>query len=233
MGKRAAIPEAIGVALRLLEDRDRDVRIAAACAVGKVGEVSEEVLGAMVRLLGDKDPYVRIEAALALGKLGEAAARPEVLSALAAALRDEAPGVGAAAAGALEGMGRRAATREVLEALARAVCYSWSELVRWKAIRAIGEMGEAAAVDGILYALAYVIEKANKESVYAARVLWRIAVQAGGEFLERARGVLEQAAREAEAEVARAILAGERPYYYGELLCKFIRETLGGGGYGS
>ena len=60
--------------IRALEDKDTEVRIAAATALAHVGPAAAAALPAWRGRLKDDDKYVRGQALEAIGKLGPAAA---------------------------------------------------------------------------------------------------------------------------------------------------------------
>ena len=93
-----------------LEDSDRDVRWAAAAALGAMQ--AEPAVPALIRVLDDDDPAVQRTAALSLVHLGSAAH-----AALVAALRSESPSVRLHAAYALAEVGRDADNDTVVAAL--------------------------------------------------------------------------------------------------------------------
>jgi HEAT repeat protein len=66
----------------LRDDEDRDVRWAAALALGEYGEVAAPVVPELIAALGDDDVQVRVGAATALGKIG-----PMAITALPALIR--------------------------------------------------------------------------------------------------------------------------------------------------
>lgn len=73
----------VDLLIRELRSDDKRVRIAAADALGKLGEKS--ALESLVQLLSDTDHDVRFASAIALGTLGG----PEAVSALEHACRDK------------------------------------------------------------------------------------------------------------------------------------------------
>jgi HEAT repeat protein len=66
----------------LRDDKDRDVRWAAALALGEYGEVAAPVVPELIGALADDDVQVRVGAATALGKIG-----PKAITALPALIR--------------------------------------------------------------------------------------------------------------------------------------------------
>jgi HEAT repeat protein len=66
----------------LCDDKDRDVRWAAALALGEYGEVAAPVVPELIAALADDDVQVRVGAATALGKIG-----PKAITALPALIR--------------------------------------------------------------------------------------------------------------------------------------------------
>jgi HEAT repeat protein len=92
--------------LGVLEDQDRDLRLA---AVRALAATSEEAVAALSGCLGDSDSFVRAEAARTLAALGAA---PESLSGL---LADDYPGVRLAAAEAIAKQGDGPALSQLLD----------------------------------------------------------------------------------------------------------------------
>jgi hypothetical protein len=79
---------AIGALTDALKDRQKDVRIASASALTRVGKGDKNVAAALAEVLKDKDVDARIHAALALWNLGELKRDTNVVIILSEALRD-------------------------------------------------------------------------------------------------------------------------------------------------
>jgi HEAT repeat protein len=164
-GQRAAVPALVA----LLDDRDAEVRLVAARALGRISlpgaagpllaslggasplvpvpvvahallRIGSAGAGAVRRGLDAPAPLVRTTAAEVLGRLGAVAA-VEGLCALLA--RDPVPGVRASAATALGRLGAPAA----LAALVGATAAPEPAAVRLAAARALGEVGAPRALD--------------------------------------------------------------------------------------
>ena len=101
------MPEVVPALIAALADADRDVRLGAAAALGKIGPAAAEAVPALITALADADGDVRRAAADALGKIGPAAAK--AVPALIAALADADGTVRRAAADALGKIGPAAA----------------------------------------------------------------------------------------------------------------------------
>jgi HEAT repeat protein len=113
------------------------VRVGAAFGLGKLRDPA--AVQALAKALGDDRKEVRVEAAVALGKIGD----PSAVDALAGALGDAKAEVRAAAAAALARIGGEPATATLLRALRK-------EDTRLCAVRALGDLGEARAVDALV-----------------------------------------------------------------------------------
>ena len=102
-GNRAVARLALIAALK---DRNAQVRLCAAGALGEIGPESKEAIPALSQALKDKDPKVRDQAAKALTKFG--AEGKDAVPALAAALSDPNAAVRIEAAYALAAVGPEA-----------------------------------------------------------------------------------------------------------------------------
>lgn len=131
-------------AFRLLEPLGRsnsDVQIAAAKALGQMGETAAAVAPRLVELLQDSEPEsdIRRGAAMALGQMGQAARTqlPQII----ALLQHPNPDIRRAAAQALGGIG--ATAQDQLPKLLELLQDPHPEVRRW-AVDALGDMGAAA-----------------------------------------------------------------------------------------
>ena len=122
-----------------LKDKDRGVRMNAANALGDIGDA--RAVEPLCIALKDSDWYVRINAACALGKIGDARA----VEPLCIALVDKEQDVHAAALLVLDEMGDARAGESPSKAKDRAV--------RMNSATALGEIGDARAVEPLCIAL--------------------------------------------------------------------------------
>jgi HEAT repeat protein len=124
-------PRAVRPLVRLLgEEKSREVRLAAALALGNTGDAAAATT--LVQALRDPDKYVRFGAATALGKLGwqPASGEEQALLLIARDEWDSLPALGAAAVHPLLW-----ATRDVDPA------------IRAKAVGSLGTLGDARGAD--------------------------------------------------------------------------------------
>jgi HEAT repeat protein len=124
-----------------LEDEDLHVRIAAAGALGAIGDA--RAVEPLIATLKDSDWHARFGAARALGKIGDMRA----VEPLIATLKDNDLVVCAAAAAVLGGIGQPA-----VEPLTAALGDS-DAVVRSGAAWALGEIGDVRAVEPLIVAL--------------------------------------------------------------------------------
>jgi HEAT repeat protein len=167
-------PAAMEPLIAALNDSKKDVRDAAAVAIGKLGgdpravEVvagklksdksiergeatltlgqirHESGVGHLVPALGDKDFFVRESAVVALGRIGH----PSAVEALGQALKDEDKDVRRAAVAALEEIGGGAAEEVLVGSLK-----DESPMIRCKTAEALGRIGGPGAVAPLIEAL--------------------------------------------------------------------------------
>lgn len=152
-------PDAVGALTVSCADPDRDVRLAAARALGRAGARQAE--GALADLLRDRDGLVRGAAARALAALGAAGWEVETL------LEDEDPGVRLAAAAAVAEQGGPGA-------LARLVgfAFAYDGMHAREAARLLRDLDRDGASKRVLSTLA---DPGQKRS-------WRVAVEILGEL---------------------------------------------------
>ena len=99
--------DAVPTLVRMLKEKERDVRETAPLALALVGPAAREAVGQLIELLKDDDVEVRFAAAAALGAVGSEG--KESVAPLAAALGDKEGKVRAQAARALGRLGGEAA----------------------------------------------------------------------------------------------------------------------------
>lgn len=153
--RMGGLPAEAGAALEaVLDDPDRDLRLAAIRALGKT---KRDVAPALVAKLEDGDSYVRAEAARGIAAAG--AVGPEV----AGLLRDDDPGVRLAAAEAL-------ASKGGAEVVARLVDFAFTHdgVHRRQAASLLRDLDRAAASERFLETLGDPRQERN----------WRVAVEA-------------------------------------------------------
>jgi hypothetical protein len=100
-------PQLVEAIRKRLNDRYRDMRIAAADMLGLMGRdaAKSEVIGALRKRLNDRKGSARCAAAIALGRMGRVAAKPEVVNALRKRLNDPEGDARGAAIRALDAIG--------------------------------------------------------------------------------------------------------------------------------
>ena len=136
--------------IKMLKDKDPEVRRSAAVALGNIGPKAPTVVPALIRALEDRDRVVRVQAIIALGEIGPPAM--EAVPALTATLQDDDKWVSLHAVSALGKMGQGA--RDAVPALVAAL-KNPDRNVRLHAVGALGEMGPQAreAVPALIEAL--------------------------------------------------------------------------------
>jgi HEAT repeat protein len=158
---------AVEFLIERLKDRNSDVRRSVAEALGKIGDA--RAVDTLIEALKDEDSYVRASVAWALGEIGDARA----VSALIEALRDEDSYVRGGIAKVLGNLGWEPKSEEerVLYYIANG---DWDECVKMGAVaveflierlkdrnsavrirvaEALGEIGDARAVDSLIESL--------------------------------------------------------------------------------
>ena len=149
----------------LLEDRDLDVRQAAARALGELGAAATPGVGALVTSLGNWDESLRAEIVASLGHIGADSigeARTPILAALATALVDRDSSVRELAARALREIGVPAAAHDITALRNR------DPQVRVMAIQALGEQPlSPQAIDALVTLLRDPDEDVRAEAVGA------------------------------------------------------------------
>jgi HEAT repeat protein len=223
-----AVPEVVPRLATALRDADRDVRLAAVGALGKVGPAAAEGAPALVGALGDADKEVRRAAAATLGQIRPAAAVPalvgalrdadrdvrraavatlgeigpaaaEAVPALVSALNDPMVGVRGGAAWALGRIGPAAA--EAVPALAGALKATTAPFVSRAAVEALGKIGPVA-VPVLVGALGNANEEVRRVAAWA---LGRIG-PAAAEAVPALVGAFKKAAASSVRPVAAAAL---------------------------
>lgn len=152
--------------INALKNRDRNIRWAAAQALGEMGD--SRAIEPLVKALEDEDSVVKLEAIEALGKMGEQAFSP-----LVQALKHEDLNIRREAA---RNLGERKDVRAV-EPLMRALLDEYGS-VRYVAIEALGEIGDAKAVELLIQLpLGYDYEDERKAAVEALVKIGKPAVE--------------------------------------------------------
>jgi len=189
--------------IRALDHKDKDIRVRAAQALGRVGDdravdpliqamkvvdldygvahdalmgIGEKGVEALSLVLRDGDPRDRVIAALTLGDIGSV----EGVEALIEALKDEEPVVRGDAAMALGRIGDERAAGPLMEVLG-----DWDREVRLKAVEALGEIGSLEAVDPLIPLLK---DQSGDVKRYAAEALGRLGDKRAVEPLVKALG---------------------------------------------
>jgi len=124
-------------------------RIAAAQALGEIGELGKGAADALRAGLGDADPLVRAASAQAIGRIGKKAAElvPSLITALGD--QDESVRLSAAVAAGMVATKSSELTRALIAALD-----DKSQSVHWAAIEALGGVRDAYAVPTLVGLLA-------------------------------------------------------------------------------
>jgi HEAT repeat protein len=132
-----AVIRAIPAIIKLLRDKESDVRFSACGTVWMLGEAASGAVPDLIHLLDDEDPYVRSWAAFALSEIGPAAA--QAVPRLIKALKDKDRAMRRYAADVLAAIGHaaKAAVPALIEALK-------DEDLRRSAISALGAIGPDA-----------------------------------------------------------------------------------------
>jgi HEAT repeat protein len=123
---------------------------------------------ALIKTLRDSNGWVRSRAAVALGRIGD----PSALSALAVALHDRDQTVRESAADALEKFGAEA--NDAVPDLIKVLQYWEQPSVQEAAARALGAIGNEAAIPALVQALNYGKDNLANPPEAAARALLRI-----------------------------------------------------------
>ena len=123
----------------LLSDYARDVRVAAAQALGQLRD--DDTVPALVGAMGDEEVQVRQAAADALVRIGEAS-----ISALLGTLEGQGGRLAPYALWALGEIGSPAA----VDALAQQAAQASAWRIRWSAVEALGEVGGERAVQTLI-----------------------------------------------------------------------------------
>jgi HEAT repeat protein/energy-coupling factor transporter ATP-binding protein EcfA2 len=149
-------PRAIDPLLRMLQDKDSDVRLNAAGALGGMG--NPRGVDPLLRALHDKDGNVRLNAAGALVQLGDQSLDPLIRT-----LRDKDRDVRTYVAWALGQLGDPRAIDPMLQAL-----QDKEGDVRRNVAWALGQLGDPRAIDPMLQALQ------DKEGDVRRNVAWAL-----------------------------------------------------------
>jgi len=181
---------AVPALIQALGDSDRNVRRAAAAALGAIGD--PHAVPALIKALGDRDLYVRRAAAGALGAIGD----PQAVPALIQALGDSYSDVRRVAAGALGELGDPKAVPALIKALG-----DWDPYVRRAAAEALGKLGDPKAVPALIKALGDSSEDVRRAAAAALVKIGTPAVPA----LIKALGDSDRDVRRAVAEALGAI----------------------------
>jgi HEAT repeat protein len=137
-------PQSISAVLKVLQDEDANLRMAAAEVLGEIGSL--QVIPALAQaLLHDENAGVRKAAAKALGKIGDTRAVPDLLQ----ALRNEEGDARAIAAKALGLIG----DPQAVFALAQVLLHDENTGVRKAAADALGNIGDSQATPALVKAL--------------------------------------------------------------------------------
>lgn len=148
LGLLAAMPAILEGLLAALQDKDENIKSAAATTLGKF----EPLITTSNKLfidMQDKDENIKNAAAATLGKFGVAATTPAILDELLAALKDKNVDVKEAAITALGNIGVAAATPAILDGLLAALKDENRDIVK-SAAYALGDIGPIAATPAIL-----------------------------------------------------------------------------------
>ncbi|MBI1923988.1 HEAT repeat domain-containing protein [Candidatus Poribacteria bacterium] len=133
---------ALPALITTLQDKNGEVRRAAAGALGQIG--NSQALPALTTALQDRNEHVRRAAAEALGQIGD----PQAISSLIQVLHDRDVSVCCAAAGALGQIGNS----QALPALTTAL-QDRNEHVRRAAAGALGQIGDPQAISSLIQVL--------------------------------------------------------------------------------
>jgi len=169
-------PNAVKDLLFALKDKDWWVRSRAADALGAIG--GPKVIDAVLQLLGDEDEFMRRTAVEILNTTKDERAFQHLLK----ALEDPDWWVRERAIDALANLGNREATPHLVKLLAH------DDQGTGVAIRALGTLGDPAAIDPILGKLASRDEMIQREAVEALGVL---ATAQQAEVIAQALGSLD------------------------------------------
>ncbi len=163
-------PEILGLLLRLLSDKESNMRSSAVQVIGdlNVTSITPQILHALGLLLEDENQDVRRHAAEAVGKLGNVAATSEILRALGSLLTDEDKDVCRYAAEAVGKLGAVAATPQILHVLGSLLTDENKDVRRYTA-EAIGKLGAIATTPKILGALARLLADKSRDTHFYSR----------------------------------------------------------------
>jgi HEAT repeat protein len=131
--------------IKKLEDKDSDVRMSAAEALGSIG--SKKAIETLINVLTtDKDSKVRESAAFALGGIGSEKAVESLINVLST---DKDSDVRSSTAFALGGIG----SEKTIESLIDALSTDKESDIRWSATFALGRIGSELAIEPLIKAL--------------------------------------------------------------------------------